>query len=360
MGALRGPLGRPGGHVVIRLPLRCLSWLAVLLMMPGMALADCRTIAVTANGQRVVGIEDIALDAPRGQAVLSAYDRRAGTDGGLYLLDLTALEGADRVEVRPLATGLRPHGIDLRAEGDGTRTVLAINRRHDGSTTVERYTLDGTDLQHRDTVADPLLCRANDVAILDRDRFLFTSSHGGCGWTAVVTENVLGQRGGFVGLAESGGARVLASGIGFANGILADPDRDRLSVAATRERVVLVYPLSALLSGGPATPQRIEVPGGPDNLTAGPGGQVLMALHPSLFRLALHRYGWPGGETAPSRIAALGGDILVDEDGGRFSAATVAVAWDGGLLIGSVTADGLLFCSGATRSSGPAARSARR
>ncbi|MBP2314820.1 SMP-30/gluconolactonase/LRE family protein [Azospirillum soli] len=330
------------------------------LIVPEMAFADCRTVAVTANGQRVVGIEDIALDAPRGQAVLSAYDRRADTDGGLYLLDLVALDGADRVEVRTLADGLRPHGIDLRAEEDGTRTVLAVNRRRDGSTTVERYRLDGTELRHRGTVADPLLCRVNDVAALDGDRFLFTSSHGGCGWASVLWENVMGQRGGFVGLAEAGGVRVLASGIGFANGILAVPEQDRLYVAATRERAVLVYPLSALLSGGTATPQRIAVPGGPDNLSAGPDGGVLMALHPSLFRLALHRYGWPGGETARSRVAVLDGGILLDEDGGRFSAATVAVGWDGRLLMGSVTADGLLFCTGATRSSAPAERSAKR
>ncbi len=338
-------------------------------MVSGLAHADCRTVAVTADGRRVVGIEDIALDAPRGQAILSAYDRRADTDGGLYLLDLAALDGTDRVEVRTLAGGLRPHGIDLRVEEDGSRTVLAVNRRRDGPTTVERYRLDGTELRHRGTVADPLLCRVNDLAALDGDRFLFTSSHGGCGWASVLWENVLGQRGGFVGLAGSGtagagGVRVLASGIGFANGILAAPVQDRLYVAATRERAVLVYPLSALLSGNPAEPERIAVPGGPDNLTAGSDGEVLIALHPSLFRLALHRYGLPGGGTAPSRVAVLGDGVLLDEDGGRFSAATVAVGWavdgDRRLLMGSVTADGLLFCAGATRSSAPAERSATR
>ncbi len=337
---------------------------------------DCRTVGVTAGGRRLVGIEDIALDPGRGQALLSAHDRRADpgkAGGGLFLLDRAALEkaaaGAAVVEARDLAAAVpegvfRPHGIDLRAEPDGGRSVLAVNRRADGTAVVERFALEGGRLLHRGTVAGPALCRANDVAFLDGDRFLFTSSHGGCGWGDVLRENVLGRRHGFVGLVEGpvGAETVhrLAGGIGFANGILPVPAADRLYVAATRERALLVYRLSALLAGGAGPepePERVPTPGGPDNLSAAPDGGVLMALHPSLPRLALHRYGWPGGGRAPSRVARLGPEglsVLVDEDGRRFSAATVAVAWAGRLLMGSVTADGLLLCgasaSAATRS----------
>lgn len=326
------------------------------------ASAACRTVSVTADGQPVIGIEDMALDAARGQAVLSAYDRRAGTTGGLYLLSLDSLD-ASTAAVIPLATGLRPAGIDLRAEPDGSRSLLAINRHEDGSATVERYRLDGAALTHQGTTTSPLLCRANDVAILDGDRFLFTSSHGGCGWGAVIKDNVFGGRHGFVGLVENGDARVLIGGIGFANGLLPDPGRDRLTVAATREDALLVY----RLSDPQAPPQRIAVPGGPDNLTTAPDGRLLVALHPSPFRLALHRYGWPGGSAAPARVAALGPaglEIPVDEDGERFPAATVALSWGERLVVGSVTAPGLLICgeaaSGATGSSAPAEPPATR
>ncbi|TWA76562.1 sugar lactone lactonase YvrE [Azospirillum brasilense] len=317
------------------------------------AQSACRAVSVTANGAPVIGIEDMALDAARGQAVLSAYDRRAGTRGGLYLLDLHTLD-APAVAAIPLATGLSPAGIDLRAEPDGTRSLLVISRREDGSATVERYRLDGATLTHQGTTAGPLLCRANDVAFLDGDRFLFTSSHGGCGWGAVIQDNVLGGRHGFVGLVETNEPRVLIGGIGFANGLFPDPSHDRLTVAATREDALLVYRLSEPQS----PPQRIAVPGGPDNLTMAPDGRLLVALHPSPFRLALHRYGWPGGAAVPTRIAAVGPAgtaILLDEDGQRFSAATVAVSWNGRLIVGSVTAPGLLVCdeaaSGATGSS---------
>ena len=316
----------------------------------------CRTVSVTANGLPVTGIEDMALDAAHGQAVLSAYDRRAGTAGGLYLLDLKSLDAPTATAI-PLVTGLRPAGIDLRAEPDGSRSLLAISRHEDGSATVERYRLDGTVLNHENTFASPLLCRANDVAFLGRDRLLFTSSHGGCGWGAVIEDNLFGGRHGFVGLVENGNARVLIGGIGFANGLLPDPAHDRLTVAATREDALLVYRLS-----DPRTPpQRIPVPGGPDNLTMALDGRMLVALHSAPFRLALHRYGWPGGAAAPTRVAAIGPagtEILVDEDGQRFPAATVALSWNGGLVIGSVTAPGLLVCgeaaAGATGSSAPA------
>ncbi|MBK3777860.1 hypothetical protein GAY31_27685 [Azospirillum brasilense] len=319
-------------------------------------------MSVTANGAPVTGIEDMALDATRGQAVLSAYDRRAGTTGGLYLLNLQSLD-SPAVAATPLASGLRPAGIDLRAEPDGARSLLAISRRVDGSATVERYRLDGATLTHQGTTASPLLCRANDVAFLDGERFLFTSSHGGCGWGAVIEDNLLGGRHGFVGLVENNNARVLIGGIGFANGLSPDPKHDRLTVAATREYVLLVY----RLSDPQAPPRSIAVPGGPDNLTMAPDGRLLVALHPSPFQLALHRYGWPGGAAAPTRVAALGPagtEILLDEDGRRFSAATVALSWNGRLIVGSVTAPGLLICdegaSGATGSSAPAAPPATR
>lgn len=362
--------------------IRCALLVAVLLGGTGMAFADCRAVAVTAHGRPVTGIEDLVVDDARGQAVLSAYDRRAAPEkagGGLFLLPLAALAG-ERAEAVELSAGFhpqggfRPHGMDVRGEADGSRSVLAVNRRWTGDTVVERFSLTGDVLRHRGTVKSPLLCRANEVAFLDGERFLFTSDHGGCGWAAGVLEDVLNLHRGFVGLVEEGRALVLATGIGFANGLLPDPAADRLFVAATREDAVLVYRLSALLEGnGAAVPERIAVPGGPDNLSHAAGGvlagRVLAAVHPSLFALALHRFGLPfglpGGATAPTRIVALGPngvEVVAEDDGRRLSGATVAVAWSGGLIAGSATSDRLLVCgdgpSGTIRSSGWAAPAA--
>lgn len=359
--------------------------LMVLLAWMGMAFADCRTVAVTANGRPVFGIEDLVVDQGLGRAVLSAHDRWATPEkagGGLFLLSLAALAG-ERAEAAELSFGFhpdggfRPHGMDLRVEADGSRSVLAINRRRAGDTVVERFSLTGEELRHRGTVESPLLCRANDVAFLEPGRFLFTSDHGGCGGMAVGVEDVLNLRRGFVGLVEEGRVRVLATGIGFANGLLPDVAADRLFVAATREDAVLVYRLSALMAGdGAAVPERIAVPGGPDNLSRAVGGalggRVLAAVHPSLPALALHRFGHRIRQkdmaAAPTRIVALGQDgagqgrvgrtrveVVVEDDGRRLPGATVAAAWRGGLIAGAATSDRLLVCgdepNGATRSS---------
>ncbi len=363
--------------------------LMVLVGWAGMAFADCRMVAVTANGRPVFGIEDLVVDQALGQAVLSAHDRWAAPEksgGGLFLLSLAALAG-ERAEAVELSAGFhpdggfRPHGMDLRAETDGSRSVLAINRRWTGDTVVERFSLTGEELRHQGTVESPLLCRANDVGFLETGRFLFTSDHGCCGGMAAGLEDVLNLRRGFVGLVEEGRVRVLATGIGFANGLLPDVAADRLFVAATREDAVLVYRLSALMAGdGAAVPERIALPGGPDNLSRAVGGalegRVLAAVHPSLLALALHRLGHRIGladmAAAPTRIVALGPDgagqggmgqikveVVVENDGRRLPGATVAAAWRGGLIAGAATSDRLLVCgdepSGAIRSSGWAA-----
>ena len=376
MGPLRRSLGCAGVRPVIR-PL--LVALAALAMPLNGAVAECRAVAVTAHGRPVVGIEDLVVDEALGQAVLSTYDRRAASGkagGGLFLLPLAALAG-ERAEAVELSANLhlkgefRPHGMDLRVETDGSRSVLVVNRRCNDDTVVERFSFVGDVLRHEGTVESPLLCRANEVVFLDAERFLFTSDHGGCGWAAGVLENALNLHRGFVGLVKEGRVLVLAEGIGFANGLLPDRAADRLFVAATREDAVLIYRLSALLAGdGTTVPERIAVPGGPDNLSRAVSGvledRVLAAVHPSLFALALHRFGLPGGATAPTRIVALGPDgmedgveVVAEDDWHRLSGATVAAAWRGGLIAGSATSDRLLVCgdgpSGANRSSGWAA-----
>ena len=360
--------------------------LMVLVGLKELAFADCRAVAVTAGGRPVFGIEDLVVDQALGRAVLSAHDRWAVSEkagGGLFLLSLAALAG-ERAEAVELSAGFhpdggfRPHGMDLRVETDGSRSVLAINRRWTGDTVVERFSLSGDDLRHLGTVESPFLCRANDVAFLETGRVLFTSDHGGCGGMAAGLENILNLHHGFVGLVDEGRVRMLATGIGFANGLLPDVAADRLFVAATREDAVLVYRLSALLAGdGAAVPERIAVPGGPDNLSRAVGGalegRVLAAVHPSLLALALHRFGHRIGLTdmtaTPTRIVALGADgagqvgvgqtraeVVVEDDGRRLPGATVAAAWRGGLIAGSATSDRLLVCgdepSGAIRSSG--------
>ena len=94
----------------------------------------------------------------------------------------------------------------------------------------------------------------------------------------------------------------------------------------------------------------VTLPGGPDNLTFDPFGNLIVALHPSLMRVAAYRHGYR--DNAPSRIVRVGQDrqfeVLFDDPLGElFSGASVAVYSDGMLLAGSIRDQGVLLCQGA-------------
>ena len=98
-------------------------------------------------------------------------------------------------------------------------------------------------------------------------------------------------------------------------------------------------------------PYSARVPGGPDNLTVSSDGGIVAAVHPSLMAIGLNRR--LGVGKAASRIVKIDPEtgaveiLFNDPHGELFSAATVAAEWNGGLILGSVTDEGLLFCKGA-------------
>lgn len=361
----------------------------------GSAVSGCRKVVVTdaVSGQPLRGIEDIAVDAAANVAYLSADDRwaaeeatRSGgavADGGIYLLSLEDISlGADRVEVADVTfrfkteNALHPHGIDLVFDEAGRGILYVINRRYDrpnrggGSgggregggrqpaAGVEVFDVgDGGALHHRRTVRGPAFCRANGIAGLGRERFLVSNDGAACGKWGRRWERALGLKRGTVTLVELDAATDavsvtrIAEGIGFANGLAVDAHH--LYVAATRDQALLVYPLDGVSDPGtPRTPERrIPVSGGPDNVSWASEHALLVAVHPSLLRLAAYRYRWTTlVDTAPTRIIAV--DIrdgaqrtLYASDAGEpMSAATVAVAKGNLLIAGSVTDDGLMLC----------------
>lgn len=355
------------------------------------ALVDgCRKVLVTdsMSGESLRGIEDIALDRRSGRAYLSAYDRptverrpREGgagdpemPQGGIYLLDLGRLADSDAlVTVTDVTTGfkaerrLHPHGIDLMVDDRGG-TLVAVNRagtergREGAATTVEVFELADPaasgDLVHRTTVRSPRFCRANEVAVLSRDRFLVSLDGEACDGPARWLELALGQARGAVLAAEIVGDTVrltpVAEGVPFANGL--SVTEDHLVVAATRGEALLLYPREMTEAATAAEPERvIAIGAGPDNLSLTADGRVVVAVHPSLPALARYRHRWLGewlrAETAPSRVIEVdpgdGGSrrrLYGDDDGRLLSAVTVAVVHDGLLVAGSVIDEGLLVC----------------
>ena len=143
----------------------------------------------------------------------------------------------------------------------------------------------------------------------------------------------------------------MADGIAFANGVaMSDGEPPTLVVAATRGRALHLFELGgeSMASASPRH-RRVPVDGAPDNISRDEHGW-LVAVHPSLLKLArrLHRWFEPG--SVPSRIVALSDDfarqrvIFEDKDGTYISGATVAVRHRDLLLIGSAIDHRLAVC----------------
>lgn len=317
---------------------------------------QCRRVAlVDGSGRPVAGAEDLALDAGGRRLFVSAYDRlatearlgrrgEAPPAGGVYALPVAALGTEATMRVTDLlgpALGAptRPHGIALATGSDG-QTRLAVVARDAVQDAAGRWRLapralvlaeagDDTGWRLERSHAGPDLCRLNDVLLTPGGRLLATLDRGPCPGSG---------RGMLVELGE-GPPRVLAGGLAFANGLALDAD-GRLWLAETRARRLRA----------PAGGLRRDLPGHPDNLSLAPDGRLVVALHPSLIRLALHRHGWPLGARAPSRVVALrpntgAVETLFDNPSGRvFPGATAAVVAGDWLVIGAVRAPGLLMC----------------
>ncbi|WP_375205712.1 hypothetical protein [Hyphococcus sp.] len=327
---------------------------------PRYALEDCWRVALIdfESGDPVRGAEDMALDLEGGRLFISAYDRRAVEQaarknreapphGGVYAVSLDTLfdPQTDNVTVSSLAApkdfagGLRPHGLSYDAKN---QELVFINRsyRRDG----RRWRMTphlrriGANGEMFVGAPAPAHCAANDVAA-DDSKVVTTFDHASCGIGAGL-ENVFRLK--RSGVADEDGP--VFSKAAYANGI-ARLAEDELAVAATRESAILLLKNSddGLVEGG-----RIALPGRPDNLTLAEDGKLVVALHPSLSKLASARK--LGLGKAPSRIVeadvSTGAVNLLFEDpkAALFSAATAAVETAQGLIAGSVIDEGLLVC----------------
>ncbi|MEM9011276.1 MAG: hypothetical protein AAGE18_08620 [Pseudomonadota bacterium] len=291
---------------------------------------DCRRI-----GPEIVGAEDMAVLAD-GTLVASAYGRLAGPDesgrppdGNLWAVSEDGL--TPLVEPATLSGGFRPHGIAATPWG-----LAVINRGFvetaDGwqpQTSIDLLDASARPIRRIETHTVDSYCAANDLA----------ASEG----ALLVTLDRAGCEAGTLGRFRAGDGRVLthplptappeivAEGLAFANGIVVQDGT--WWVAETRANRI----------SGPEG--SIALPGGPDNLTVD-GAGIVAALHPSILRLALNRYGL--APRAPSRVVRIEGGavegLFDDPTGEVFSAATVGQMHAGRLYIGSVTDRGILVC----------------
>jgi len=341
----------------------------------------CRSVTITdTDGERVVGIEDLAIDRARGLAYLSAYDRRAvaeeletqagpRTTGGIYVLDLAETIGAEATVERLAvpqtdAEIARPHGIALNARPGGSR-LAAIDRhyeRREGrwhlTPRLVQAKLSKNGRRVISAKARPLpqiLCSPNDLTFVGKD-LLVTNDRGHCAGIARVWEDIIGGAGGrLVRLSETE-AETVVMDIPFANGVArmpAAPRRMRLVLAATRAGGLFFFPADVQDRPARKASTFLELDAAPDNITRSSDGTLYVAAHPALPVYALFRSGLAGVERAPSAVYAVSMEdtgrpqarkLVADPAGSVISGATVAARFEDRLLIGAAYDDHLAVC----------------
>ena len=353
------------------------------------------TLTDSKTGLSVLGAEDMAK-LPGGDLLVTAYDRRSTTDngtppeGGIYIVPAKQL-GQKKIAVTSLFDtlpgGLRPHGVDAVLLKNDFVKVAFVNRSYEqeGNTaknapSIYTFLLKGKTAFAPEKVTGSF-CRANDLVLANLNEVEKKPVYGNIDqaplnphislnfqarqWTTLDRKHCDGIATHFETITGLKAGSVIAQPLRFADNLDAYPtfksaedlafpngigiqfkdrplgDNNFLVVAETRANQLRYFP---------KTDRRdiVKLDGSPDNLNVGKPGIIQVAVHPSLFKLALYRYGWTS--YAPSRIQKVTGTqvlTLFDDPSGRlYSAASIAVQTAGKLVLGSVGDEGLLVCNG--------------
>jgi arylesterase / paraoxonase len=336
---------RTGATLLAVLLVAGVAWLLYLYVSAGQ-LRDLeeRSLGACQAVEGAPGAEDLAVDRERGIALISSDDRRTGAGGAIYAYDLQA--GGEPRSLTAGREGFHPHGLSLLEQG--ARSILMVVDHAESGDAVEIFRWDGSDLEPLSTVTDPLLYNLNDVAAVDARRFYATNDHGVTA-EREAREDYLRRKRANVVYWDGERARVVADGIGYANGIALSEDQHEVYVASTTFGKILVYDRDEE-RGDLTLRKEIALDTGVDNLALDLYGGLWVAAHPHLLTFAAHardaakRSPWevvwvdPSGQSEPSIRPVM---LSLGE---QLSGASVAVPWGDKVVIGSVFEPHFLVC----------------
>lgn len=301
----------------------------------------------------LAGPEDFTLDRDAGLAFISADDRRSNlrgnpVPGAILLIDLNQ-PGAIR-NITPPLPDFHPHGISLWRAASGDLFLFAVNHQKQYSHhTVEKFVWRNDSLIHLESFLDPdLMTSPNDVVAVGERSFYVTNDHGyGEKGLARTLEEYLQRSISYVNYFDGQAFRKVASGIAYANGINVSNDQQKIYVAATTGRNVLIY--QRLTTGDLVLEKDIPTQTGVDNIEVDEHGVLWIGCHPQLLKFAAHAA--DSTKISPSQVIKInnGADdsYQVTEvflnDGSGYSGSSVAVPYQNRLMIGSVFEKSILI-----------------
>jgi len=306
----------------------------------------------------ISGAEDIAIDEKLGVAFVSAFDRRARLSGksaaqdGLYVLTLAGAPTLKKLAGTP--SDFHPHGISLFRGPDDALTLIAINHRADGSSSVDSFALvnEGGALRLREigSIQGGALISPNAVAAVDRDRFYVANDHASRTQLGRTLDDLLVLPRANILYFDGTLFREVATGLNFPSGLALSPDGRYLYVSEAFTRRLDTYARQEL-SGALERVATLAIASNLDNLRFDAAGHLWVASHPKALAMAQFRS--DAAKPAPSEIfeVTLENDIpkaatIVYADGGaEIGGASVAAVTGRRMLIGSPLDDKLLDCT---------------
>ncbi len=304
------------------------------------ALAACQPV------RGIAGPEDIEIDAARGLAFISSFDRRGeGQRGAIHLFDLTdpLAETAWRDRTGGVPADFRPLGLSYYDDGE-TRRLFVVN---EAGPSVELYEVEENgDLAHLESFAEMRILSPNSVAAAGpREFYVSNDLRPGRNSPLAGVHFLMAADLGEIFYVDGRQWSVAADKLRFANGLALSPDGARLYAAESAARRVKVFDRNP--ETGKLTPaEAIPLDASPDNLTFDGDGALWIAALPK--PLLLPRLKRDEEAIAPSEVLRLDPDgrlsTVYRDRGEQHSAATVAARFRDKLLIGALYDRKFLFC----------------
>jgi len=310
---------------------------------------------LTMKTSGLVGVEDMEFDHATGTLYLAAADRRGDPafrphDSAVFRFhpDKDALPV--RLKALGLTAPLRLHGMGLLTLPSGERRLFFV-QHGDAGESVDIFRLDeaGNVLRHVRTVRDPAFVSLNDVAPVGPESFYASNDHGRPPRLGHLLEDFAFLSNSSVVYFDGTAGRKVATGLRYANGVLADPGGRYLVVAETTASRLTVFERQS--DGGLKQVGRTEVDTSPDNLTQDENGDYLIGAHPSLLQFLRHAHDLRRRSASQALRFRLGPDgkpgtpkSFWTDDGRIFSGSSVAAAHGSYWLIGGVFQEGVLLC----------------
>ncbi len=307
---------------------------------------DQLTACTSIDGQGKSG-EDILIDRERSLALVSWLDRRTQGLGTVGRIDLTAPD--PKIENALLADPpeFRPHGMSLFVSPEGQRTLFVISHPPAKPHRVEVFEANAEGMyEHKQTIADPLLVRPNDIQAVGPRSFYIANDSGAKGGLDKMREMVFGAAISAITYYDGTKFSVAFDGTASPGGINASPDLSTIYVAETQASKVTVFKRD-VATGVLTRTGAADLPSLPDNIDVAADGSLWVTAHANAIAL-VQQFADPT-KVAPTQVFRIPADTLKATQvffskGDLISAGSIAATLGDKMLLGSITDKKVMLC----------------